>query len=103
MQYSLVEPPYAFVFRIQRKHPHNTGRHAVRSRMTMFDEARADDKSFPAGLASILMTLTHNRTAMLRYVAVRLYVTDTRQLPCDSEQRWIKVQGWDDLRREAWP
>ena len=54
--------------------------------MTMFDEARADDKSFPADLASVLMTLTHNRTAMLRYVAVRLYVTDTRQLPCDSEQ-----------------
>lgn len=70
--------------------------------MAMLDEACADNQSFPAGLAAVLMTLAHNRAAMLRYVAVRLDVTDARQLPRDSEQRWIEMQGWNNLRREAW-
>ena len=91
-RYSLVEPPDPSVFCIQRKHPHNARRRAVRSRMTMLNEARADYQSFPVGLAAVLRTLTHDRTAMLRYVAVRLNVTDARQLPRDSKQRWIKVQ-----------
>jgi hypothetical protein len=70
--------------------------------MTMLNEDRADYQSFPVGLAAVLRTLTHDRTAMLRYVAVRLNVTDARQLPRDSKQRWIKVQRWNDSRREAW-
>ena len=70
--------------------------------MAVLDEARADNQSFPAGLAVVLMIFAHNRTAMLRYIAVRLNVTNARQLPRDSEQRWIEVQGWNNLRREAW-
>ena len=97
-QYSLVEPPDAFVLCIQRKHPHNAGCHAVRARMSMLNEARADNKSFPAGLTAVLVTLAHNRAAMFRYFAVCRNVTDARQFPRDGEQRWIKVQGWDDLR-----
>lgn len=69
--------------------------------MAMLDEARADDKPFPAGLTTVLMTLTHDHSAMLRYFAVRLNVADARQLPRDSEQRSIIVQGRDDLCREA--
>ena len=69
--------------------------------MAMLDEARADNKPFSAGLTTVLMTLTHDHPAMLRYFAVRLNVADTRQLPRDSEQRSIKVQRRDDLRRET--
>jgi hypothetical protein len=70
--------------------------------MAMLNEARADDKSFPAGLTIVLGTLTYNRGTMSRYFAVRIYMTDARQLPCDSEQGWIDVQGWNDLSGEAW-
>lgn len=95
--HSLVEPPYTFVFCVQRKHPHNARRDTVRSRMTMLNEACADNKSLPVGLTSVLMTLAHNRPAMFRYFAVRANVTDARQFPCHGKQRSIKVQCWDDL------
>jgi hypothetical protein len=98
---SLVQPPDALLLRIQLKHPHDAGCDAIRARMTTLDEARADDKAFSAGLATVLVALTHDRPAMLRYFAVRLDVTDARQLPRDGEQRWIKVQGRHDLRGEA--
>jgi hypothetical protein len=96
--YSLVEPPDAFVFRVQRKNPHDARRDAVRSRMTMFNETCADDKSFPVCFSTVLMALAHNCPAVFRYVAVRIDVTDARQFPRHSKQRSIKVQGWDDLR-----
>ena len=70
--------------------------------MTILNETRADDKSFPAGFTTVFMTLTHNDPTMLRYLTVWVKVTDARQFPRDSEQRWVKVQCWDDLRREAW-
>jgi hypothetical protein len=96
--YSLVEPPDAFLFRVQRKHPHDARCDAVRSRMTMLDETCADDKSFPAGFTAVLMTLAHNRPAVFRYFAVRINVTDARQFARHGKQRSVKVQGWDDLR-----
>ncbi len=65
--------------------------------MTMLDEARADDESFPPRFTTVLMTLTHDHTTMFRCFAVRINVTDARQLPRDSKQRRIKVQCWDDL------
>jgi hypothetical protein len=96
--YSLVKPPDPFVFRVQRKHPQDARCDTVRSRMTMLNETRADNKSFPVGFSTILMTLAHNYPAVFRYFAVRINVTDTRQFPRDSKQRSIKVQGRDDLR-----
>lgn len=68
----------------------------------MLNETCADDKSFPAGFTTVLMTLAHNCPAMFRYFAVRLNVTDACQFPCHGKQRSIKVHRWDDLRREAW-
>jgi hypothetical protein len=96
--YSLVEPPDAFVFSVQRKHPHNARCDAVRSRMTVLNETCADDKSFPVCFSTVLMTLAHNCPAVFRYFAVRINVTDARQFPRHSKQRPIKVRGWDDLR-----
>lgn len=101
VRYSLVEPPDAFVLRVQPKHPHDAGRDAVRSRMTVLDEARADYEPFPARLTAVLVTLAHDHTAMFRYFAVRLDVTHARQLACDGEQRSVKVQRRNDLRGEA--
>jgi len=100
VRHSLVKPLYAFVLRVQLEHPHDGGRDAIGSRMTTFDEARADDVSFPVGIA-IVITLAHHRTAVLRYFGIRSNVGDTRQVPCDDEQRSIKVQRWNDLRGEA--
>jgi hypothetical protein len=66
--------------------------------MTMLNETRADDKSFPVDFTAVLMTLAHNCSAVFRYFAVRINVTDARQFPRHSKQRSIKVQRWDDLR-----
>jgi hypothetical protein len=96
--YSLVEPPDAFVFCVQRKHPHDAGRDTIRSRMTMLNETCANDKPFPMSFTTVLMTLAHNRPTVFRYFAVRTNVTDARQFPRHSKQRPIKAQGWDDLR-----
>jgi hypothetical protein len=96
--YSLVEPPDAFVFCVQCKHPHDARCDPVRSRMTMLNETCADDKSFPMGFTTVLMTLAHDYPAVFRYFAVRINVTDARQFPRHSQQRSIKMQGWDDLR-----
>ena len=82
---SLVKPPDAFVFCVQRKHPHDARRDTVCSRMTMLNETCADNKSFPVGLTTVLMTLAHNRPAMFRYFAVRINVTDARQFPCHGK------------------
>ena len=101
IRYSLVEPLDAFVLCIQPKHPHDAGRDAVRARMTVLDEARADYEPLPARLAAVLVTLAHDHTAMLRYFAVRVDVTDARQLARDGEQRSVKVQRRHDLRGEA--
>ena len=84
--YSLVEPPDAFVFCVERKHPHDARRDAIRSRMAMLNETCADDKSFPVGFTTVLMTLAHNRPAVLCYFAVRTNVTDARQFPRHSKQ-----------------
>jgi hypothetical protein len=70
--------------------------------MTMLDETCADDESFPVGFRTVLMTLAHNYPAVFRYITIRINVTDARQFPRHGKQRSIKVQGWDDLRREAW-
>ena len=90
-EHALVKPPDALVLCVQLKHPHDAGREAVRVRMTALDEARTDDESFPAGLTSILMVLAHDRSAMFRYIAVRIDVADARQLPRDGEQRSVKM------------
>jgi len=100
--YSLVEPPDAFVFGVQREHPHDARCDTVRTGMTMLNKTCADDKPFPMGFTTVLMTLAHNCPAVFRYFAVRINVTDARQFPRHCKQRSIKVQGWDDLRREAW-
>lgn len=84
--YSLVEPPDAFVFCVERKHPHDARCYAIRSRMTVLDETCADDESFPVGFTTVLMTLAHNHPAVLRYFAVRTNVTDARQFPRHSKQ-----------------
>ena len=77
------------------------GRYAVRSRMTALHQARADDESFTTCFAVILMTLAHDRPAVLRDFPVRLNVPNARQLARDSEQCPIKVQRRDDLCGEA--
>jgi hypothetical protein len=96
--YSLVEPPDAFVFCVQPKHPRDARCDTIRSRMTILNETCADDKSFPLGFTTVLMTLAHNCPAVFRYIAVRINVTDARQFPRHGKQRSIKVQGWDDFR-----
>ena len=79
--HSLVQPPDAFVFRVQCKHPYDTWCDAVRPRVTMLNETCADNKSFPAGITTVLMTLAHNCPAVFRYVAVRVDVAGARQVP----------------------
>jgi hypothetical protein len=83
-KYSLVEPPDAFAFCVQRKHPYDAGCDAVRPRMTMLNETRAHDEPFPVGFTTVLMTLAHNRPAVFCYFAVRIDVADARQFPRHS-------------------
>jgi hypothetical protein len=54
--------------------------------MTALNKARANNQSFSVGLTTVLMTLAHNCGAMFCYIAVRRSMSDTRQLPRDSEQ-----------------